>query len=74
MYYHPDSQRVGMEFDLPRAAGILVAIIVLSVGGLAASGVMTLQTVLMMVLPSMAIFAVVAFWLGMKHGEYRALQ
>ena len=63
-----------MEFDLPRAGGILVAIIVLGVGGLAASGVMTLQTVLMMVLPSMAIFAAVAFWLGMKHGEYRALQ
>ena len=63
-----------MEFNLPSAGGILVAIIVLGVGGLAASGVMTVQTVLMMVLPSMAIFAGVAFWLGMKHGEYRALQ
>ena len=63
-----------MEFNLPRAGGILVAIIVLGVGGLAASGVMTVRTVLMMVLPSMAIFAAVAFWLGMKHGEYRALQ
>ncbi|MFC6764215.1 DUF7333 family protein [Natrinema soli] len=63
-----------MEFDLPRAGGILVAIIVIGVGGLAASGVMTVQTVLMMVLPSMAIFAALAFWLGMKHGEYRSLQ
>ncbi|WP_458189497.1 DUF7333 family protein [Haladaptatus sp. NG-WS-4] len=61
-----------MEFDLPRAGGILVVLIVLGVGGLAASGVMTLQTVLMMVLPSMAIFAAVAFWLGIKYGEYRA--
>lgn len=60
-----------MEFDLPRAGGILVAIIVIGVGGLAASGVMTAQTVLMMVLPSMAIFAALAFWLGMKYGEYR---
>lgn len=34
-----------MEFDLPRAGGILVAIIVIGVGGLAASGVMAVQTV-----------------------------
>lgn len=63
-----------MEFDLPRAAGILVAIIVLGVAGLATSGVMALQTVLMMVLPSMAIFAAVAFWLGMKYGEHQSHQ
>ncbi|TQQ78744.1 hypothetical protein EGH24_12935 [Halonotius terrestris] len=63
-----------MEFNLPITGGFLVAIIVFGVGGLAASGVMAVQTVLMMVLPSMAIFAAVAFWLGMKHGEYRALQ
>lgn len=61
-----------MEFDLPKAGGLLVAIVVLSIAGLAASGMMTLQTVLMMVLPSMAVFAAVAFWLGMKHGEFRA--
>lgn len=61
-----------MEFDLPKAVGSLVAIVALSIAGLAASGVMTLQTVLMMVLPSMAVFAAVAFWLGVKHGEYRA--
>lgn len=61
-----------MEFDLPKTGGLLVAIVVLSIGGLAASGMMTLQTVLMMVLPSMAVFAAVAFWLGVKHGEYRA--
>ena len=61
-----------MEFDLLKAGGLLVVIVALSIGGLTASGVMTLQTVLMMVLPSMAVFAAVAFWLGMKHGEYRA--
>lgn len=60
-----------MDFDLLSAGGLLVAIIVIGVGGLAASGVMTLSTVLMMVLPSMAVFAAVAFWLGVKHGEYR---
>lgn len=62
-----------MEFDLPQVAGILV-VIILGVGGLAASDVMTLQMILIMVLPSMAIFAAVAFWLGMKYGEHRALQ
>ncbi|MFC6991807.1 hypothetical protein ACFQH3_08595 [Haladaptatus sp. GCM10025707] len=62
-----------MKFDLPRTAGILVAIIILGVGGLAASGVMTFQTVLMMVLPSMVVFGAVAFWLGMKYGEQRPL-
>jgi membrane protein DedA with SNARE-associated domain len=47
-------------------------VIAIGVGGLAASGVMTFQTVLMMVLPSMLVFAALAFWLGMKHGEFRA--
>jgi hypothetical protein len=74
MYYHPDSPPIDMEFDLPRACGTLVAIIAIGAGGLVASGVTATQTVLMMVLPSMVIFAAVAFWLGMKYGEYRALQ
>lgn len=61
-----------MEFDLPRAGGILAVIIALGAGGLAASGVMAVQTIAMMVLPSMVVFAAVAFWLGTKHGEHRA--
>jgi hypothetical protein len=32
---------------------------------------MSPSTVFMMVLPSMIVFAIVAFFLGMKHGEYR---
>lgn len=60
-----------MEFDLLTAGGSLVAIIALGVAGLAASGVMSLGTVLMMVLPSMVVFGAIAFWLGTKHGEYR---
>ncbi|WP_438267414.1 DUF7333 family protein [Haladaptatus halobius] len=35
---------------------------------------MTLQTILLIVLPSMAIFEAVAFWVGMKYGEQRSLQ
>lgn len=61
-----------MEFDMPRALGLLVAVIAVGVGGLAASGVMATSTVLMMVLPSMVVFAAIAFGLGVKHGEYRA--
>ncbi|SEP23117.1 hypothetical protein SAMN04487948_12425 [Halogranum amylolyticum] len=63
-----------MEFDLPRTAGILVAIIILGVGGLAASGVMTPPDGPYEVLPSMAIFAAAAFWLGMRYGEHRSPQ
>lgn len=63
-----------MDFDLPRALGLLGLLILLGVGGLAGSGVMAVQTVLMMVLPSMVLFAALAFWVGMKHGEYRAHQ
>jgi len=61
-----------MDFDLLTAGGLLVAIIAVGVGGLAASGVMGLSTVMMMVLPSMVVFAAIAFALGVKHGEYRA--
>ena len=61
-----------MDYDLPRAGGILLLIVVLGVGGLIGSGMMQTSTVLMMVAPSMLVFAVVAFALGVKHGEYRA--
>ncbi|MCG1003801.1 MULTISPECIES: hypothetical protein [Halobacterium] len=63
-----------MEFDFPRAVGILVAIVAVGVTGLAAMDVMGMDTVFMMVLPSMIVFAAVSFLLGMKHGEYRASQ
>ena len=61
-----------MDFDFVRSVGILVAITAIGTVGLAGSGVMPPGTVFMMVLPSMIVFAVVAFVLGMKHGEYRA--
>ena len=61
-----------MDFDLPRALGLLVAVIALGVGGLLASGTMPARIIMMMVLPSMVVFAAIAFGLGVKHGEYRA--
>jgi len=60
-----------MDFDFVRSVGILVAITAIGTVGLTGSGVMPPGTVFMMVLPSMIAFAVVAFVLGMKHGEYR---
>lgn len=60
-----------MEFTLPVALGALLGIIVIGVAGLVGSGMMVLQTTLMMVAPSMAVFGLIAFGLGVKHGEYR---
>ena len=61
-----------MELNLPVSVGILGAIIVAGVGGLAASGVMSTEAVLMMVAPSMIVFAAIVFAIGVMHGEYRA--
>lgn len=61
-----------MEFNLPVSLGALLAIVVIGVAGLVGSGMMVLETTLMMVAPSMVIFGLIAFALGMKHGEYRA--
>lgn len=66
------SEGSDMEYDLTRALGLLAAIVVVGVGGLLAGNVMAPGIVLMMVLPSMVVFALVAFALGVKHGEYRA--
>jgi len=61
-----------MEYDLPRTGGLLLAIIAIGVAGLVFAPFMSARTVLMMVLPSMIVFAGLAFALGVKHGEYRA--
>lgn len=61
-----------MEYDFPRAAGIVALLIAVGIAGLVGSGMMGVQTVLMMVAPSMAVFAAVVFVIGMKHGEFRA--
>jgi hypothetical protein len=61
-----------MEFDLPRAAAILVLIVAIGAAGLIGGGMMTLQTTLMMVVPSMLAFGALAFAIGVKHGEFRA--
>lgn len=61
-----------MDFDLAKSLGVLLLVVALGVAGLVGGGMMPLRTTLMMVLPSMLVFGLVAFGLGMKHGEYRA--
>lgn len=59
-----------MEFDFARSVVPLVVIV--AVATVALTFMMTPSTVFMMVLPSMIVFSIVAFFLGMKHGEFRA--
>jgi nitrogen fixation-related uncharacterized protein len=63
-----------MDFTLPVALGALLVIVAVGVGGLLVSGVMSAGTILMMVAPSMLVFGLLAFWLGVKHGEFRAVR
>ena len=62
-----------MDFSLPTSLGVLLLIIVIGVAGLVGGGMMPLETILMMVAPSMLVFGLIAFALGMKHGEYRSM-
>ncbi|HKL29604.1 MAG TPA: hypothetical protein VJ898_10095 [Natrialbaceae archaeon] len=59
-----------MEFDFTRSVVPLVVIV--AVATVALTSVMTPSTVFMMVLPSMIVFSIIAYFLGMKHGEFRA--
>jgi hypothetical protein len=62
-----------MELNLPVSAGVILAIIAAGSAGLIFSPIpMTASTTLMMVTPSMIVFAAVVFAIGVKHGEYRA--
>ncbi|QSG14975.1 DUF7333 family protein [Halapricum desulfuricans] len=60
-----------MQFDTLTTASVFIALIALGVGG-ASMSPMTLETTLMMVLPSALIFGAVVLVLGVKHGQYRA--
>ncbi|ELY49796.1 DUF7333 family protein [Natronorubrum bangense] len=61
-----------MEFDLTTTAGVFIALIALGVGGMIGSNMMTTDSIMMMVLPSMVIFGAIMLAIGVKHGEYRA--
>ncbi|GAB7094213.1 hypothetical protein JCM30237_13650 [Halolamina litorea] len=59
-----------MEYDFTRSVGPLVLIV--AVATVALTAMMTPSTVFMMVLPSMIVFAIVAFFFGMKFGQFSA--
>jgi hypothetical protein len=61
-----------MEFDLTKTVALFAVVIAVGVGALLAAPMMGPSTVLMMVLPSMAVFGAICLALGVKHGEYRA--
>jgi predicted RND superfamily exporter protein len=61
-----------MALDLTKTAVIFLALIAVGIGGLAASGVMAVGTIMMMVFPSTVVFGLVCLALGVQYGEYRA--
>jgi len=61
-----------MEFTLGATVGVLLAIVAAGTAALIGMGFMATSTVLMMVTPSMLAFGLVALFVGVKHGEYRA--
>ncbi|MEF8774426.1 MAG: hypothetical protein V5A23_02100 [Halobacteriales archaeon] len=61
-----------MEFDLTRTAAAFVGIIAVATLALIAAPMMTYETILMMVVPSMVVFGLITLALGVKYGEYRA--
>lgn len=56
-----------MEWNFGWSVGPLVLIV--AVASVVLTTVMTPSTVFMMVLPSMVLFSLIAFYLGMKFGE-----
>jgi hypothetical protein len=46
--------------------------VIVAVASVGLTSVMQPSTVFMMVLPSMIVFSIIAFFFGMKHGEYNA--
>lgn len=63
-----------MEFDSLKTAALFIIIVAAGIGGLIGAPIpMGTGTILMMVLPSMAVFGLICLLIGVKHGEYRAV-
>lgn len=58
-----------MRWDFGRTVGPLVLIV--AIASVVLTTMMTPSTVFMMVLPSMIVFSVIVFFLGMRFGEFR---
>ena len=61
-----------MEFNELTTAVAFIAVIAIGVGGLVAAPMMTTETVLMMVAPSMIVFGAIMLGIGVMYGQYRA--
>lgn len=61
-----------MELDQTKTAAVFLALIAVGTLALVAAPMMTTETVLMMVLPSMLIFGLICLAIGVAHGQYRA--
>lgn len=63
---------MGLNLSLPVSLGIIVAIVALGAVGMVVTEMMPTDIIMMMVVPSMLVFAGITFAIGVKHGEYRA--
>ncbi|KDE60468.1 hypothetical protein EL22_20810 [Halostagnicola sp. A56] len=67
-----------MGLDVPKTVGAFVLVLLVGIGGLVVLPELTpmtpmgMDTIMMMVLPSMALFGAIMLAIGVKHGEYRA--
>ena len=62
-----------MQLDTIKTAVAFVLVIAIGTGGLMTAPMgMTTDTVLTMVMPSMAIFGLIMLAIGVAHGQYRA--
>ena len=61
-----------MEFDQTKTALVFLALVAAGTLALVVAPMMTTQTVLMMVTPSMLVFGLICLLIGVKHGEFRA--
>ncbi|MCL9815380.1 DUF7333 family protein [Natronocalculus amylovorans] len=62
-----------MEFNTVTTAIAFLGLIGVGAAGMIGSNMMVTSTILTMVVPSMAVFGVIMLALGVKHGEYRAV-
>lgn len=62
-----------MEFNTVTTAIAFLGLIGVGAAGMIGSNMMVTSTILTMVVPAMAVFGVIMLALGVKHGEYRAV-
>lgn len=61
-----------MELYEKKTAVAFIALIAVGTVALVVAPMMTMETVLMMVTPSMVVFGLVCLAIGVAHGQYRA--